>query len=105
MAILQISIIPMGTKTTSVSDYIADVQDFLRERGTPHELHDMGTIIYGNTQDLFALAAQLHELPFVKGSSRVVTNIVVDDRRDKERGPGEKKASVLRILSARDNEK
>lgn len=47
MALMQITIIPLGTATTGVGDYVADVESFLRDRGVPHTLNDMGTVIHG----------------------------------------------------------
>ncbi|HHD64694.1 MAG TPA: hypothetical protein ENK96_10125 [Desulfobulbaceae bacterium] len=44
------------------------------------------------------LATEIHNYPFSLGVQRVVTNIVLDDRRDIERGIGEKRESVLRRL-------
>jgi uncharacterized protein YqgV (UPF0045/DUF77 family) len=41
----------------------------------------------------------LHELPFAKGVKRVVTRIVIDDRRDKEVRLGDKTKSVQARLT------
>ena len=64
-------------------------------------LNDMGTVIYGNTGELLQLAAEIHEHPFSRGAQRVVTQIVLDDRRDKKRGIGAKRQAVLKILEER----
>ena len=58
----------------------------------------MGTTIEGGSKELLALAAQLAEMPFSKGVQRVVTQISLDDRRDKKAGLGDKIASVARRL-------
>ncbi|MCF6187279.1 MAG: MTH1187 family thiamine-binding protein [Desulfobulbaceae bacterium] len=98
MALMQITIIPLGTSTPSVGDYVAGVQEFLEEREVEYQLCDMGTVIHGTAPELLNLAAEVHEYPFRKGVERVVTNIVLDDRRDKAVGIGEKRAAVLRRL-------
>ena len=45
-----------------------------------------------------ALAEELHSLPFKAGAQRVVTSITLDDRRDIERGLGDKQLSVNKRL-------
>ena len=99
MPLMQITVIPLGTGTPSVGDYVADIQRLLREKGTDHSLHDMGTIIHGSTAELLRLAEEIHELPFTKGVKRVVTQITLDDRRDVYRRVGEKQEAVIKRLS------
>jgi uncharacterized protein (TIGR00106 family) len=98
MAIMQLTIIPLGTQTPSLARYVADIQQTLRREGIPHELTDMGTIIEGDPQDLFSLAARLHALPFASGVQRVVTQISIDERRDKKVKLGDKTAAVQACL-------
>ncbi len=94
MALMQISIIPLGTTTPSVGAYVAGIQKLLEEKGAVFQLNDMGTVIHGTSTELLQLAAEIHEYPFSKGVDRVVTNIVLDDRRDIERKIGEKREAV-----------
>ncbi len=94
MALMEISVLPIGTKVPSIGDYIADLIRLLELEGARYELTDMGTIIEGEVEGLFELAAKLHETPFKKGIMRVVTNIEIDDRRDKKVKLREKVASV-----------
>ncbi|MDA8163845.1 MAG: MTH1187 family thiamine-binding protein [Desulfobacteraceae bacterium] len=98
MALMQLTIIPMGTGSPSVGDYVADVQKALEKEGASFKLADMGTIVEGEPAALLTLAARLHELPFGRGLQRVVTQISLDDRRDKQVGLGDKTASVRRRL-------
>lgn len=99
MAIMQLTIIPLGTQTPSVGQYLADIQQALRREGFPHQLTDMGTIIEGESQKLFGLAARLHALPFTHGVERVVTQLVLDERRDKDVKLGDKTAAVQARLA------
>ncbi len=94
MALMQITIIPIGTGSTSVGDYVAGVQRLLRQRGCSFELADMGTVVHGSPSELLQIAAAIHEYPFACGAQRVVTNIVLDDRRDKEQVIGDKRRAV-----------
>jgi uncharacterized protein (TIGR00106 family) len=94
MALMEISVIPLGLSQVSVGDYIAQVEDYLRQHNISHKLTDMGTVVAGNAADLLKVAQALHELPFAKGVKRVITHIAIDDRRDKEVGLGDKVRSV-----------
>jgi len=98
MALMQITIIPIGTSSTSVGDYVAGVQKLLAEKSFPYELGDMGTLVYGSARDLLTLASEIHESPFLAGADRVVTNITIDDRRDVDRAIGDKRAVVMARL-------
>lgn len=86
MAVVEISIVPLGTGTTSLSPYVAACEKELREncRGLKYELTAMGTIIEGDLDQILNLVRRLHEVPFRSGAKRVSTSIKIDDRRDKE---------------------
>jgi uncharacterized protein (TIGR00106 family) len=99
MAIMHLTIIPLGTGSTSLGKYVADIQKVLEGSGFPHKLTDMGTVIEGSSKELLVLAAQLAEMPFNKGAHRVVTQISMDDRRDKKVTLGDKIASVAGQLA------
>lgn len=85
MAIVQLTIVPLGTGTTSVSDYVAAVHRVLEQEGgrVKYELTAMSTIIEGELDDLFAIVRRMHEVPFENGAMRVSTTLTIDDRRDK----------------------
>jgi uncharacterized protein (TIGR00106 family) len=94
MAIMEISIIPLGTGQVSVGGFVADLVRYLRQEGLPHQLTDMGTLVEGTPARLLEVAGKLHELPFAQGVKRVVTRIVIDDRRDKAVALGDKTRAV-----------
>ena len=98
MALMHLTIIPLGTDSPSVGDFVVDIQKALKGSGLPFQLTDMGTTIEGDTRDLLQLAGQLAELPFNKGVQRVVTQISIDDRRDKRVSLGDKRSSVTTRL-------
>ncbi len=100
MALLQLTIIPMG-ETVSVGEYVAKIQRRLEEEGAIFRLADMGTIIEGEVQDLLRLLAKIYETPFEQGAVRVVTNITIDDRRDKTVHLGDKIQAVHKITELR----
>ena len=94
MAIMEISVVPLGLGHPSVGDYIAAMLNYLESENLPHETTDMGTLVHGQPATLLRVAQALHELPFKKGVQRVMTHISIDDRRDKEVFLGDKKKSV-----------
>lgn len=95
MAIAEVTIIPLGTGSTSVSQYVADIEKVLaKQEGVTHELTPMSTIIEGPIERLFEVIQVLHEVPFEKGAGRVSTSIKIDDRRDKPSSMAQKLKSV-----------
>nr|WP_295972688.1 MTH1187 family thiamine-binding protein [uncultured Bacillus sp.] len=98
MAIVDVTVIPVGTQTPSVSTYVADVHRVLKqyeEQGKiRYQLTPMNTIIEGDLPVLFEVIQAMHETPFAKGLARVCTSIRIDDRRDKDRKMEDKVARV-----------
>jgi uncharacterized protein (TIGR00106 family) len=100
MAILEISIVPVGTTSTSLSPLVAQVVSILQgEKDISFELTGMGTIIEGELSRLLELAAKMHEAGFSQGAGRVVTSIRIDDRRDKRSSIAAKVQAVKERLS------
>ena len=98
MAILEISVVPIGTSETSVSSYVADCVRILKEEKVKYELSAMGTNIEGNLKDLMRIALRMHEVPFKRGALRVLTTLKIDDRRDKKGTLSGKREAVRRKL-------
>ena len=84
MAVVFLSITPLGTGTPSVSRYVAGVEKILRGTGLKNQLTAMGTIIEGDLDQILAVIRKMHEHPFTQGAVRVSTFIKIDDRRDRE---------------------
>ena len=84
MAVVFVTVVPLGTATPSVSQYVAGVERVLRESGLKHELTGMGTIIEGDLDAILPVVRKMHEQPFSQGVMRVSTSIRIDDRRDKK---------------------
>jgi uncharacterized protein (TIGR00106 family) len=101
MAILQISVVPIGTGDTSLSAYVADCLRILKKRKVPYELSSMGTNIEGDLKDLIQIALKMHQAPFKKGALRVLTTLKIDDRRDKKGTLEGKKRAVQQKLRVR----
>lgn len=102
MAIVDVTVIPIGTETPSVSSYVADIQRILKnyeEQGKiRYQLTPMNTLIEGELPVLFEVVQAIHEAPFSKGIQRVATNIRIDDRRDVKRKMEDKVNRVNELL-------
>ncbi|BCB04806.1 MTH1187 family thiamine-binding protein [Bacillus sp. KH172YL63] len=102
MAIVDVTVIPIGTDSPSVSSYVADLHRILKgyeeEGKIRFQLTPMNTIIEGELPVLFQVIQDIHESPFEKGINRVATNIRIDDRRDKQTTMEGKLSSVQRKL-------
>ncbi len=84
MAIAEISVVPLGTETPSLSKYVAKaVKALQQEKELKYEITSMGTIIEGALDKILMVAKKMHEEVFAEGVARVITIIIIDDRRDK----------------------
>lgn len=99
MAIVEFTIVPLGTKDTSLSKYVADCHKVLEgEKNIKYQLTPMGTIVEGDLDMILAIIRKMHEVPFNNGALRVSTSIKIDDRRDKESSMDRKVKSVKEKL-------
>jgi uncharacterized protein (TIGR00106 family) len=101
MAIMEISVVPVGTESPSVSLFVAECVRIVDQLGLQYEVTSMGTEVEGDVEELLKLAAQMHRAPFARGAQRVVTTIKIDERRDKALKIRGKKQSVLKKLRGR----
>ena len=84
MAIVEVTIVPLGTGDTSVSKYVAKCHQVLKEeKEIKHILTPMGTVLEGDLDKVLEIIRRMHEVPFGEGAKRVSTMIKIDDRRDK----------------------
>lgn len=98
MALAEISVIPLGTPTSSIGDWIAEAVKVLEIDEVKYEIGPTGTLIEGESSVIFELAAKMHESAYARGIERVMTTVVIDDRRDKVVTMESKIASVNRRL-------
>lgn len=99
MVVVEVSIVPLGTGTPSISQYVAQALRVLEgEKDIKYELTAMGTIIEGDLNKIMSLVQKMHESAFAAGALRVVTTIKVDDRRDKPLTARGKIESVRKCL-------
>lgn len=95
MAVVELTVCPLGTGTTSASKYVAGAQKILSEQDKiKYLLNPMGTVMEGDIDEIFALIRKIQEDVFDKGVDRVYSIIKVDDRRDKITSMEQKLQSV-----------
>ena len=99
MAVVEVTVVPLGTAETSLSAFVAQAVRVLRQSGLRHELTAMGTVITGDLDDILPVVKQMHESCFDSGALRVLTQIRIDDRRDCAASPEQKIRSVMNRLS------
>lgn len=83
MAVVEVSITPLGTGTPGVSGYVAGCLRVLKDSGLRYQLTPMGTVLEGDLDEILAVIRRMHEHPFAAGALRVSTLIKIDDRRDR----------------------
>ncbi len=84
MIIASLSIAPLG-KSTSVSSYVKIVLEILKKEQVHFKTNAMSTVI--ETKDLeklFSIIQKAHQAVAFAGAERIITEIKIDDRRDKE---------------------
>jgi uncharacterized protein (TIGR00106 family) len=99
MITAELTIIPIGTSKTSLSEYIAAAVAALESDGIKYELTGMGTLLESNDiEKIFSAITAAHEAVFETGAERVATSIKIDERRDKEKTIHDKISSVTHRL-------
>ncbi len=83
MAIVEVSVMPLGTGTPSIGKYVAEAVRVLEREKVNYELTSMGTVIEGDVDRILMVVGKMHQSAFTGGALRVVTTIKIDDRRDK----------------------
>jgi uncharacterized protein (TIGR00106 family) len=83
MIIAQLSIAPLGAGT-SVSKYVKIVIDTLKKEHVTFQTNPMATIIEcDKLETLFAVVQKAHHAVAASGAQRIITELKIDDRRDK----------------------
>jgi len=84
MIVAQLSIAPVG-KEVSVSKYVKLVLGILKKEQVKFETNAMSTVI--ETEDLktlFDVIEKAHNAVLAADADRVITELKIDDRRDKD---------------------
>ncbi len=95
MIIAQLTVVPVGTGSPSLSKFVAGFENELRRMGFEPRLSAMSTVIEADSMDrILAAVKRLHEMVFENGAMRALTSVSIDERRDKEGSINQKIRSV-----------
>lgn len=94
--LIEFSIVPIGT-SSSLSARVAEVLDIVDSSGLPYKLTPMGTIVEGEWNALMRLVRECHR-KMMKNEERVLTRILIDDRKGKTERMNRKIRSVEKRL-------
>jgi len=101
MPLMEISIVPVGTESSSFSSVIREVCRVIDQHGLPYQVTPTATVIEGNIDQLMNVAAEIHRTPLNHGADRVVTQITIDDRLDQPMDLHSQVAKVQPSLSGK----
>lgn len=100
MAIVAVSVAPLGTGEASVSRFVAEAKRVLDNYpDLEHRLDPMFTTIQGDLPRIFQAILDMHEAVAAMGAVRISSVIKVDDRRDSNVPMAEKVQTVERLLA------
>ena len=77
MAVAEISVVPVGTSTASISDYVATAVKIAKESGLKYELSSMATNLEGDVGSILEVFRKMHEGAFEQGAVRVLTSLKI----------------------------
>ncbi len=93
--IASFSVYPLG-EGTSLSRFVKKGVAVVKASGHPYEVGAMSTSVEVPDLDaLFDLVKKVHAAHVAEGAKRVVIDLKVDDRRDKQATMASKKAAVV----------
>ncbi|NOZ59790.1 MAG: MTH1187 family thiamine-binding protein [Euryarchaeota archaeon] len=85
MIIAELSVTPLGTGSTSVSEYVRAAIEALRREGVRAVPRAMATEIEAEDLDtLLSAVKAAHEAVLAEGAERVVTTLRIDHRLDRD---------------------
>lgn len=96
--LVDICMVPIGTGSASVSDFVTVIERKIRESDLKSTLHSAGTTIEGPWDDVFNLIGELHELAHKSGYVRIQSSLRIGTRTDKAQTAQDKVDTVLQKL-------
>jgi uncharacterized protein (TIGR00106 family) len=97
MALLEISVVPVGTGSSSFSSSVADIVKLLQEKGIKYQVTPTATILEGDIDQLLDVAKAIHQHTLMNGANRVITNMMIDERTDKSMEMEQQVTSVTQL--------
>ena len=95
MILAQLSVYPIG-EGTSLSRFVKKGVAVIKESGYKYEVGGMSTAVeVPDLDSLFDLVKKIHAAHLGEGAKRIVIDLKVDDRRDKDATIERKRKSVI----------
>ncbi len=95
MILAQLSVYPIG-EGTSLGRFVRKGVAVIKESGYKYEVGGMSTTVeVPDLDSLFALVKKIHAAHIAEGAQRLVVELKVDDRRDKNATIESKRKSVI----------
>jgi len=99
MILCQLSIAPVGNNV-HLHKYVKKVIKVIKKYEVKYEVNDMSTILEVNDLDtLFTIVKDAHSTLFNEDVFRIITEIKIDERKDKNAHLGSKRKAVLNSLN------
>ncbi len=76
----EFSVVPLDKGATGLSQFVADSLKIIESSGLDYEIHALGTLVEGSSEEVWAVIRQCHE-HMAAISDRVVTTVKIDDRK------------------------
>ncbi len=84
MIVAEVSIEPVGTGRASYSDIVAESVKVLgHQKDVKYQVTAMSTVLEGDRNAILRVVHEMEEACFKAGAKRCVTNLRIDERRDK----------------------
>jgi len=90
--LVEFTVVPLG-KGESVSEYVAECMRIVKASGLSYQLTPMATILEGERDEVMDVIMECHQR-VLDMSERVITEIKIDDRKDRKNAMTQKIRSV-----------
>lgn len=95
MIIASISISPIGVGT-ELHEFVKRAIEEIKKKGIKYEVNAMSTVVeVSSLEELFDVVKKAHSAVLDAGARRVITEVKIDDRRDKEATMESKVSKVI----------
>lgn len=82
--LLEISVTPVGTESTSYKEYVTDAVKLIKDKGLNYHIGPSSTVIEGEIDQVMEVAKDIHKHSLNQNANRVVTNLRIEERSDKD---------------------
>ncbi len=83
--VAELSVVPIGTSGTSLSDYIAAALREVKRAGVRYRLCPTSTVFEADLETALEVAKAAHRAVIDAGAKRVITTLRIDERLDELR--------------------